>query len=68
MFHLGDFGIFFYVFYLLINVFCLAGFFKEQVKCLPILDAFLDKDAVLDGLYQLFEDPMFSLVAEFTIF
>ena len=68
MFHLGDFVIFFYVFYLLINVFCLAGFFEEQVKSLPILYAFLDKTVILHGLYQLFEDPIVSLVAEFTIF
>ena len=68
MFHLGDFVIFFYVFYLLINVFCEAGFFEKQVKCLPILYAFLDKAVILHGLYQLFEDLTVSLVTEFTIF
>jgi len=67
MFHLGDFVMFFYVCYLLINVFSLAGFFEEQVKCLPILYAFLDKAVILRGLYQLFEDPIVSLVTEFTI-
>ena len=68
LFHLGHFVIFFHVFYLLVNVFFLAGFFEELVKCPPLLYAFLDKVVILDTLYQLFEDPVVGLVAEFTIF
>ena len=68
LFHLGHFVIFFHVFYLLVNVFSLAGFFEELVKCPPLLYAFLDKVVILDSLYQLFEDPVVGLVAEFTIF
>ena len=68
LFHLGHFVIFFHVFYLLVNVFFLAGFFEELVKCPRLLYAFLDKVVILDSLYQLFEDPVVGLVAEFTIF
>ena len=67
-FHFGDFVIFFRVFYLLVNVFFLAGFFEELVKYPPLLYAFLDKVVILDCLYELFEDPIIGLGAEFTIF
>ena len=66
--HLGHFVIFFHIFYLLVNIFFLAGFFEELSKFPPLLYAFLDKVVILDSLYQLFEDPVVGLVAEFTIF
>ena len=67
MFHFGDSVILFHVFYLLVDVFFLAGFFEEVVKYPPLLYTFLDK-VILDCLYELFEDPIIGLGAEFTIF